>query len=268
MNIGRARYPLAVIPIWWLLSASAVAEPGAPANEDISERSDEQSPPPPSDEDSTPLLATEVDGKGMLIVLSDPQDHFSGKPPSGWIANDDNRVSFVLSDDGKAPDAKAGDSIYTRLVADAPRGPNVEITLTEGDGKEMWRDRVPIGSEIPQPRADLRVDGSRVKANFTTFPKVEGATGLPYLQGEENEAFPFPQGGVLTAPSAGGPLSPSGRDNATQFMMGALLGLIGLAVGGGLGLAFGRQRRGPSDSVDDEDLLGPILGGAPELHVL
>lgn len=171
--------------LWILLAGLAMADPG----------------------DRAAALPVRRDGRpGLVVVLAD--DTVDGlTAPAVAVTAGGVEATVALADDGVAPDAVAGDRVFTGALSPAPAAREADFVLREGD-TALWADRAPLGGGSPTVRL------------------VYGKGGTAVVFDTDR---PAPTGSVAPATAA---QSSGGRSLAV------VLGVLGLGLGLWLGLTL------------------------------
>jgi len=148
------------------------------------------------------------DGADIRVAVADPDARLL-QPPRISLG----QGTIALTDDGRPPDARAGDRVWSGSLA-APKEPTALRVFGDGDAL-LWTG--PVGTEGGTVRVEVSEAGiqARVKSK-SAAPTRKGAAPL------------LPPG------------TPPPRDDEFEAeLMSGVLGLIGLAAGGWLALTFG-----------------------------
>ncbi len=117
-----------------LKPVSTVEPVEAPAPPPSSLLPTQASPQQPERPDLSILPLEPVDDVALVTIVDDPLGIVGGEPIR---LTTDEGGEAMLSDDGSAPDAEAGDGIYTGALAELTGN---ELTLTTSDGRQLWSD--------------------------------------------------------------------------------------------------------------------------------
>ncbi len=186
------------------LLASATQDQVQPAGDAAAE---EPLPPPPG------FQYPEAWSAGLLVVASDPDGVLGGRPPVLAVKTT-QAVRIPLADDGQAPDAAAGDGVYTGL-GQVPPAQNANFVLLDAAGAELWSDQAPLSEAETRPRLGFHLGSFGVLASLRT---MNDPLGEPLAKADEQEQE------LLELLSQRQPLPPFLPDLLTYI---AVLGLAG-----------------------------------------
>jgi len=142
---------------------------------------------------STPALEP-----GLVVLVRDAGERFpAGAVPSGTVEDGGTLRAFALRDDGRAPDAAAGDRVFSAVIPLARRGGLARFTLLDATGGVLWADDLPIGM-LDHPTLRVHLEAGReavlVETNDVFVPGAEEPRVEPGSHGgdgaREDEVLP------------------------------------------------------------------------------
>lgn len=139
---------------------------------------------------STPALEP-----GLVVLVRDAGERFpAGAVPSGTVEDGGSLRAFALRDDGRAPDAAAGDRVFSAVIPLARRGGLARFTLLDATGGVLWADDLPIGM-LDHPTLRVHLEAGReavlVETNDVFVPEPEEPVVEPGSRGSrESEERP------------------------------------------------------------------------------
>ena len=135
---------------------------------------------------------------GLVVLVRDAGERFpEGAVPSGTVEDGRTLRAFALRDDGRAPDAAAGDRVFSAVIPLGRRGGLARFTLLDAKGGVLWADDLPIGM-LDHPTLRVHLEEGReavlVETNDVFVPDAEEPRVEPGSRGSdgarEDEVLP------------------------------------------------------------------------------
>ncbi len=150
----------------WLLLLLSLSEVSAQGSDEASGEPAEHGPEGSLNENPAgnapgQAAATSPGTRNFLVVLNDEMHTTEGLSVGFSLGNGEQTVQVNLQDDGRSPDAEAGDGRFVAAVT-APGGEPALAVLSLSDGRVLWEDpgfAVPANLEQPSLLVDVGTDG-------------------------------------------------------------------------------------------------------------